>query len=974
MDNNLIPYQTSFLARTFAAHALAYRSLAVARQGIVLLGHETRTIPFLRIAAGIAIERGYFWDALAIYLEDGQIVRFGGISKKKAGSLQVELNHRTRNHIRNYYQAMIPDLRQACEQAQALFHGQRYIRHATAMQWLKNHGHLRDGVFRSDIARYLPREDYQLIELIRPFLEKGYEHFASINDAYVQHQLKKYRDYFDRIESNPLTDKQRKACVTDEQYNLVLAGAGTGKTSTMVGRAGYLLKSGLAAPGQILMLAYANKAAKEMEERIQARLGIDTLAVKTFHSLGKQIITEVEGAVPAIDKMAEDEALRARFVDDRIKQFLLDHHYKSRLVTYFTRFIYPYKSKFAFKTEGAYHAYIRENEIRTLQGELVKSYEECEIANFLYRQGIVYEYEAHYQVNTAGPDFKAYQPDFYLPEYGLYIEHFAINENGETPPFIDRQKYLEGMAWKRALHETHKTRLIETFSYQKHQGILTDTLETQLRAAGVQFRPIPDDQLLSRLREFGEIARFSELIAKVLALFKAAFLSIKDLSSLARQHEDKERMLAAVLLFEPVYQAYQQHLHDSGTIDFDDMIGKAIGYVESGRYRSPYRHVLVDEFQDISASRARLVKALLTQHADNSLFCVGDDWQAIYRFTGSDVAITRDFEKHFGFTATSVLDKTFRFNNKIGEVASRFVCQNPAQIKKQIKSHRQVDQPAVSLIKTVAESTGLNAALASISQKQPTGASVLILARFHFRQPELSGLKRQYPRLNLQFMTVHASKGKEADYVIILGLEHGKQGFPSEKAAHGLLELLLPKAEDYQYAEERRLFYVALTRARHHVYLIADGNKASSFVRELIDGQYAILTDEFQGRGFQKQLADTRCDRCQTGYMIARKSQYGIFYGCNQYPLCNHTQKGCLKCGSVMIEKGRSRICKNKDCGVAEPVCPKCGGSMILRKGKYGQFWGCSNYRSQAGFSCEHTEQAINSRTRTGLPDRDYMT
>jgi DNA helicase-4 len=974
LDNHLIPYQISFLARTFASYASAYRLLTVGRQGIVLSGHEAHTVPFVGIAASIAIEPGYVWDALAIHLEDGRIIRFGGVSKKKADSLQAELNRQARNHIKGFYQALIPDLRQAYQQAQALFSQQRYIRHAVARQWLNNHGHLRHGVSRRDIAHYLSREEYQLLELIRPFLEKGIEHFAAVNDAYVQFQLKKYRDYFDRVESNPLTDRQRKACVIDEQYNLVLAGAGTGKTSTMIGRAGFLLKSGLAAPGQILMLAYANKAAGEMQERIQARLGISTLAVKTFHGLGKQIITEVEGAAPTIDKMAEDETLRARFVDDRIKRLLLDDRYKSRLVTYFTRFLYPYKSHFAFKTEGAYHAYILENEIRTLQGELVKSYEECEIANYLYRQGIVYEYEAHYQVNTVGPDFKAYQPDFYLPGHGLYIEHFAVNENGETPPFIDSRKYLESMSWKRALHETHKTRLIETFSYQKRQGVLIDALREQLLAAGVQFRPVPDDQLLSRLREFGEISRFSELIAKVLALFKAAFLSVKDLSSLAHQHEDKERMLAAVQLFEPVYQAYQRHLHDAGTIDFDDMIGKAISYVESGRYRSPYRYVLVDEFQDISASRARLVKALLAQHPDNSLFCVGDDWQAIYRFTGSDVSITKDFERHFGFTATSVLDKTFRFNNKIGEVASRFVSRNPAQIKKRIQSHRQVDQAAVSLIRTATESIGLNAALASIAQKQPAGASVLILARFNFRQPELSGLKRQYPQLKLQFMTVHASKGREADYVIVLGLEHGKQGFPSEKAAHALLEMLLPPAEDYRYAEERRLFYVALTRARHHVYLIADGNKASSFVRELVNDKYAILTDEFQGSGFQKQLADTPCERCKTGYMVARKSRHGLFYGCNQYPLCDHTQKGCPKCGSILITEGKFRVCKNRDCEVAEPVCPKCGGSMILRKGKYGQFWGCANYRSNTGFSCAHTEQVTKSGGGSGLPDRDYIT
>ena len=922
------------------------------------------------------IERGYFWDALAIHLEDRQIIRFGGIAKDQSQRIQKELNSQTHSYIRNYYQTIGPDLKQAYLQASLLFNGQRYIRYPTAQQWLRTHEHLHDCVCRQDLSRHLSSETVLWAEYIRPFLDKDNQHIGIINNAYIQTQLSSYQEFFDQVESNPLTDNQRKACVTDEQNNLVLAGAGTGKTSTMIGRAGYLLKSGLATTDKILMLAYANKAAREMEERIQEKLGINTLAVKTFHSLGKQIITEVEGAVPAINKMAEDESLRAKFVDDQIKQFLFDDRYKSRLVTYFTRFTYPYKSKFTFPTLGAYNQYILENEIRTLQGELVKSYEECEIANYLYSQGVAYQYEANYEVNTSGPDYKAYQPDFYLPEYGIYIEHFGVNERNETPPFMDQKKYLEGMAWKRALHETHKTRLIETYSYQKHKGILTQVLRSQLLEAGVNFKPIPDDALLNKLRELGEISKFSELIAKVLALFKAAYLSIQGLGNLSQQHEDKERMLAAAQLFEPVYEAYQKELRVTHTIDFDDMISKAIDYVEAGKYRSPYCYILVDEFQDISASRARLVKALLAQNTENSLFCVGDDWQSIYRFTGSDVSITKDFEKHFGFTAINALDKTFRFNNKIGEVAAKFVNQNPSQLEKTIHSHRNVDKPAISLIKTDIEAVGINAALSTISQKQAGGVSVLILARFHFKKPDLSSLKRQYPLLNIQFMTVHAAKGREADYVIILGMEHGKHGFPSEKATHPLLEMLLPKAEDFKYAEERRLFYVALTRAKHHVYLIADGNKVSSFIRELVNGKYEILTDEFQGNGFQQQLADSSCEHCKTGYMVERKSQYGIFFGCNQYPLCNHTQKACLRCGSTLETNGYFRVCKNPSCDFVEPVCPKCGGSMILRKSNYGTFWGCANYRKDAEFSCGHTEKYIDlkaAKARRGLPDEDYI-
>ena len=461
-----INYKISFLAGCFAAHTGFFRSLALDKSGVVLSGKKSSAVKMGFLTAGLdfVIERGYFWDTLVICSEDRQVIRFGGIAKDRSLSIQNELNSQTQAYIKRYYRTIVPDLKQAYLRAASLFNGQRYIRYPIAQQWLKSHEHLRDGVCRQDLLRYLDDEAALWAEFIRPFLDNTH-HIGIINEAYIQTQLSRYQGYFDQVESNPLTEKQRKACVIDEQNNLVLAGAGTGKTSTMIGRAGYLLTSGSATTGQILMLAYANKAAKEMEERIQDKLGIDTLTVKTFHALGKQIITEVEGAVPAIDKMAEDGRLKAKFVDEQIKRFLLDDRYKSRVVTYFSRFTYPYKSQFAFKTLGAYNHYILENELRTLQGELVKSYEECEIANYLYRQGVLYRYEANYEVNTAGPDYKAYQPDFFLPEYGIYIEHFGVNERNETPPFIDQATYFEGMAWKRALHETHQTRLIETFSY-----------------------------------------------------------------------------------------------------------------------------------------------------------------------------------------------------------------------------------------------------------------------------------------------------------------------------------------------------------------------------------------------------------------------------------------------------------------------------------------------------------------------------
>jgi DNA helicase-4 len=308
-------------------------------------------------------------------------------------------------------------------------------------------------------------------------------------------------------------------------------------------------------------------------------------------------------------------------------------------------------------------------------------------------------------------------------------------------------------------------------------------------------------------------------------------------------------------LFEPLLSAYQQYLAERNEIDFADMIGKAISYVESGRYQSPYQHILVDEFQDISQERARLIEALLTQRNDTVLFAVGDDWQSIYRFTGSDISITRQFKKMFGASAITALDTTFRFNNKIGDVASAFVLKNPDQIKKTINSVSVISNPAISLIRIPASERGLHLALNAISQKasgQPNQkTTVAVLARFNFIFGNESPgtlkqqMERQYPQLDIEFMSVHASKGKEADYVITLGLTNGKYGFPSQKETDPILEFLLPEKETFSYAEERRLFYVALTRARHRVYLVYHPAEPSPFISELINQKYPVCTDEF---------------------------------------------------------------------------------------------------------------------------------
>lgn len=260
------------------------------------------------------------------------------------------------------------------------------------------------------------------------------------------------------------------------------------------------------------------------------------------------------------------------------------------------------------------------------------------------------------------------------------------------------------------------------------------------------------------------------------------------------------------------------------------------------------------------------------------------------------------------------------------------------------------------------EDTGrLEKVLSSIAAQAKPRSTVYLLGRFGFNLPDrtqLLKLNKQFEQITIQSYTIHASKGKEADYVVILGLETGKHGFPSEKTTHPLLEALLPTMDDHPYSEERRLFYVALTRAKHRAYLITDMAVASKFVVELLQDEYEIELNEFETSLSQQLLHLLKCIKCKTGTLVPRQSQFGQFFGCNKFPLCNHKERGCQQCGSQMRRSDRFKVCINPDCQNWVPICPKCGAEMTLRKGRYGEFWGCRNYRHE-GECCRHTEDTI---------------
>lgn len=805
---------------------------------------------------------------------------------------------------------------------------------------------------------------------------------VKLRRRYLESQLVAYADFFDRVESNPLTLKQRLACVTDDDNNLLLAGAGTGKTSVMVGRAGYLLESGQAAAKDILLLAYGSDAATEMNQRIKLKLGNDAIKASTFHSLGLHIISQVEGRAPSICPWVADGKAKQSWVNQALESLLLNEQYRQKIVAYFSRYYYVEQHAFDFKILGDYLEYLSANDIRSLKGEQVKSFGELYIANWLFCSGIDYRYQQRYQHKVSDPDFRAYQPDFYLPEYDLYIEYYGIDEQGNTASYIDREQYQASMAWKSAIHRQYNTPLIELFYYQHQKGELLARLQQELSSAAVKCEPLPDDVILATLRESGRITELATLFTTLIGLTKSACLDETGLQQAIAGSADPRQSAKAFELLQPVLDLYQQHLSRHDLIDFEDMIARALAYLDQGKFSSPWRYIMVDEFQDISEPRARLVRALRNSNAQCSLFCVGDDWQAIYRFSGSDVRLTTGFSEYFGPAAITALDLTFRFNNSIGEVATRFVTQNPGQLSKQIGSLVSVSKPAVSVVRCGAQQSSsatdraleqvLTALSKQVTDKQVTDkqaaakqaakpASVYLLARFRFQLPDrqaLAQLKARYGNLEIECLSLHGSKGREADYVVLLAVAGGKHGFPSTKQIPPLVEALLPQGEGYAFAEERRLFYVALTRARHRVYVLADMAKVSPFVTELIDNNYDIELDEFETSFARRLMAQMSCVRCDSGSLIERPGKFGAFYACSNYPRCDHKERGCATCGSPMIRERVKgfKVCLNEGCDNEIPLCDACGAEMYLRDGPRGKFWGCRNYRGKESPSCNHTK------------------
>jgi len=338
------------------------------------------------------------------------------------------------------------------------------------------------------------------------------------------------------------------------------------------------------------------------------------------------------------------------------------------------------------------------------------------------------------------------------------------------------------MEWKRGVHATNNTTLLETFSWQKSEGILTRQLNELCKSHGVKYAPRSQEEIFKALQEARYTTQLAVLVETFLSYFKSNQMSLPELTRKAKGSPNAIRNTAFVELFRLFLERYQSELDSKNPreIDFNDMISSATHYVQSGRFAVPWKYIIVDEFEDISVGGYRLLQAMLKSRTDLQFFAVGDDWQAIYRFAGSDISIMSGFREFFGGATIVKLDRTFRFNDRIASVTGDFVQKNPKQIRKTLKTQVQCASPQVILHWVGSggdDRRADNAALERVvhtlkhdlQHKEP---SLLILSRYNQLLPDqatLSLLAKIWPGQVKSPLTVHRAKGLEADYVIVTG-------------------------------------------------------------------------------------------------------------------------------------------------------------------------------------------------------------
>ena len=722
------------------------------------------------------------------------------------------------------------------------------------------------------VNHYKPhfQEAYSLVKKLEAFnitpsetISKFISDFGAINRLVKQHNegiitflLDTHKEFFDHCLKYPLDKQQRRSIVSEEENCLVVSSAGSGKTSSIVGKVKYLTEIKKINPQNILLISYTNKAAAELTER----MGIAGLRGYTFHKLALDIIGQTTGQKPSIYE--NTDALFVKIYHE----LLNDKKFKKSVIEYFIDYQTPEKEWEKRKNERRQQL-SEQKEVRLkatfpdMDGKTVyvRSEQEQKICFALSSLSVKFRYEEPYEHPLVDEMHSQYKPDFsiYFEQGGetkrIYLEHFGVDEHGLVPIWFakDRgityeeanQKYNDGITWKKAAHEKFGTKLLTTSSADFHYSDIREKLKTLLEKADVSIQEKTDAELYDMVLppNSKHEKAFIRLVVTFVTLIKSSCKSVDEVLRQTKNAGDERSTFIIKNIFQPVYKRYIEELANINQIDFTDAILQATDICRSS-HPVKYDYIIVDEFQDISVDRYNFLKVLREGNPPAKLYCVGDDWQSIYRFSGSDMALFNQFSDYFGQTEINKIETTYRFGEPLVSLSSQFIQRNEAQIKKNI--HPFNPQVKTELQFCDYERRDYCNVIGQLVASIPLDKSVFLLGRYSFDDYYLSFMYKFVKEGNrffyiigdrkIEFLTVHKSKGLEADDVIILQCNKDTYGFPSLVSDDPVLNYVLTKSDQYPYGEERRLFYVAITRAKVKTYILYDRRFPSVFVDEFL--------------------------------------------------------------------------------------------------------------------------------------------
>lgn len=728
--------------------------------------------------------------------------------------------------------------------------------------------------------------------LVISLFKKNVVNFS--NEYFVEQRMNKYRYLFNKSPF-PLDDSQKRTVIIDDTHNLIVAGAGSGKTEVLITRVAYLIerKPDGIDPKRILVLAYQNKAAEEIRKRLKERFDADVV-VKTFHSFGLQILKQSykdsNRPLPGMQLIGNNsEAIYRNRINSIYSDAQNGTEFRNDIINYMKSYgdNEITKSKTAFEEKEEYYKYMRNLTYKTLNGKDVKSEAERAIMNFFithYVNGnnitVLYENPAEWMkyIGENG-EYNVPSPDFFLPDYDLYLEHWGIDKNGKVAEWFEgdnpSKKYNQDMnAKKKTFAEQTKYSLVETTHWEFKEKDFIQNLQNKILGAlkekypdkEFEISPVPYEKLINKVwKDCQEsMKRLPSNIGTFITIAKTYSLSPAEIEKILFIESWSPKQKAFTNLAVKIYNIYEKELRSNNQIDFSDMINLAVKELKQNEdlCKDVFDHILIDEYQDISAQRYELIKSLMGKNNNCKLFCVGDDWQSIMGFAGSDLDFFVNFSDYFDHPARTDLTVNYRSTKSIVDTGAEIIKQNgSSQLKKKTTANDKSLKPVkvYSFEQQSTHKSNYNNQMDYYDQMvqhcvneieaycknghDPADIMILgrIVSNIMFKEKllkyaNINGVKISTESRyfnSIPFMSVHRSKGLQAKVVFIVDVVEGLYGFPSELENPDIFEPAIKGRRKDKEEEERRLFYVAITRAKEKAIIYTQEGRESKFLGEI---------------------------------------------------------------------------------------------------------------------------------------------